>query len=88
VTKFYEEQKYASNTRHAYSPLLVLVSKRFWDQLSADERKILQDAATETKPIQRETSRSMDAKAMEELKGKGMTITDISPEERAGCATS
>ena len=51
VTKFYEVQKYASNTRHAYSPLLVLVSKRFWDQLSADERKILQDAANETKAV-------------------------------------
>jgi tripartite ATP-independent transporter DctP family solute receptor len=83
VTKFYEVQRYASNTRHAYSPLLVLVSKRFWDQLSADERKILQDAATETKAFERETSRAMDAKAMEELKSKGMTITDISPAERA-----
>ena len=31
VTKFYEVQKYASNTRHAYSPLLVLASKKFWD---------------------------------------------------------
>ena len=83
VTKFYEVQKYASNTRHAYSPLLVLVSKRFWDELSADERKILQDAATETKPFERETSRAMDAKAMAELKSKGMTITEISAEERA-----
>jgi len=83
VTKFYEVQKYASNTRHAYSPLLVLVSKRFWDQLSADERKILQDAAEETKAFERETSRAMDAKAMEELKSKGMTITEISAEERA-----
>ena len=34
VTKFYEVQKYASTTRHAYSPLLVLASKKFWDQLS------------------------------------------------------
>lgn len=83
VTKFYEVQKYASNTRHAYSPLLVLAGKRFWDQLSADERKILSDAAEETKPYERETSRSMDRKAMEELKSKGMTITEISPEERA-----
>src|SRR5215203_1208112 len=83
VTKFYEVQKYASNTRHAYSPLLVLVSKRFWDHLSADERKILQDAAEETKAFERETSRAMDAKAMEELKSKGMTITEISAEERA-----
>jgi TRAP-type transport system periplasmic protein len=83
VTKFYEVQKYASNTRHAYSPLLVLASKKFWDQLSNDERNILLEAANETKPYQRETSRTMDAKAAEALKSKGMTITEISEEERA-----
>jgi TRAP-type C4-dicarboxylate transport system substrate-binding protein len=82
VTKFYEVQKYASNTRHAYSPLLVLTSKKFWDQLSNDERTILLDAAKETQSYERETSRSLDTKAAEELKSKGMTITEISPEER------
>jgi TRAP-type transport system periplasmic protein len=82
VTKFYEVQKYASNTRHAYSPLLVLASKKFWDQLSEDERKILIDAATEAKPYQRQTSRAMDQKAVEALKGKGMTVTEIAPQER------
>ena len=51
VTKFYEVQKYASNTRHAYSPLLVLASKKFWDQLSDDERKLLLDAAKETQAV-------------------------------------
>jgi TRAP-type transport system periplasmic protein len=83
VTKFYEVQKYASNTRHAYSPLLVLASKKFWDQLSNDERTLLLDAAKDTQPYERETSRSLDAKAVEELKSKGMTITEISPEERS-----
>jgi tripartite ATP-independent transporter DctP family solute receptor len=83
VTKFYEVQKYASSTRHAYSPLLVLASKKFWDQLSNDERSILLEAANETKPYERETSRAMDAKAAETLKSNGMTVTDISPEERA-----
>ncbi len=82
VTKFYEVQKYASNTRHAYSPLLVLASKKFWDQLSEDERKILIEAATEAKPYQRQTSRAMDQKAVEALKGKGMTVTEIAPQER------
>ncbi|MET0163598.1 MAG: TRAP transporter substrate-binding protein [Vicinamibacterales bacterium] len=82
VTKFYEVQKYASNTRHAYSPLLVLASKKFWDQLSEDERKILIDAASEAKPYQRQTSRAMDLKAVEALKGKGMTVTEVSPQER------
>jgi TRAP-type transport system periplasmic protein len=83
VTKFYEVQKYASNTRHAYSPLLVLASKKFWDQLSHDERTLLLDAAKETQSYERETSRSLDAKAAEELKSKGMTITEISSEERS-----
>ena len=82
VTKFYEVQKYASNTRHAYSPLLVLASKTFWDQLSEDERKILLDAANEAKPYQREISRSLDQKAIDFLKKEGMTITEISPAER------
>ncbi len=82
VTKFYEVQKYASNTRHAYSPLLVLAGKKFWDQLSEDERKILLDAANEAKPYQRQTSRAMDLKAVEALKGKGMTVTEVSPQER------
>ena len=61
----------------------MLAGKKFWDQLSNDERTILMDAANEAKPYQREVSRTMDAKAAETLKTHGMTITDVSPEERA-----
>ena len=43
---------------------------------------VLLDAADETKPYRREVSRSLDAKAVEVLKKEGMTITDVSPEER------
>ena len=82
VTKFYEVQKFATSTRHAYSPLLVLVSKKFWDQLSPDEQKILTDAAQEVKSYQRKVSRDMDAKAVDALKAKGMTITEVSASER------
>jgi hypothetical protein len=32
-------QKYFSNTRHIYNPQLLLVGKRFWDGLSAEEKK-------------------------------------------------
>jgi tripartite ATP-independent transporter DctP family solute receptor len=82
VTKFYEVQKYASATRHAYSALLVLAGKKFWDQLSDDERKILLDAANEVKPYQRKVSREMDAKAVDSLKAHGMLVNDVSPQER------
>ena len=83
VTKFYEVQKYATATRHAYSPLLVLASKKFWDTLSADERKILLDAANEVKTYERQVSREMDAKAVATLKSKGMVINELSDQERA-----
>lgn len=83
VTKFYEVQKHASTTRHAYSPLLVLLSKKFWDQLSVDERKILMDAANEVKGYERQVSRELDAKALDTLKSKGMVITEVSEQERA-----
>lgn len=82
VTKFYEVQKYATATRHAYSPLLVLASKKFWDQLSDAERKTLLDAADEVKTYERQVSREMDVKAVQVLKGKGMTITELSAPER------
>jgi tripartite ATP-independent transporter DctP family solute receptor len=82
VTKFYEVQKHASTTRHAYSPLLVLMSKKFWDQLSADERKVLTDAANEVKGYERQVSRELDAKALDTLKSRGMVITEVSAQER------
>jgi tripartite ATP-independent transporter DctP family solute receptor len=83
ASKFYEVQKYASTTRHMYNPLLVLFSKKIWDQLSNDERKILLDAANEAKPYQRKVSREMDVKSIEIVKSKGMTVTEFPPQEIA-----
>ncbi len=34
------------------------------------------DAAEEVKPYQRQVSRDMDAKVLEQLKGHGMTVTE------------
>ena len=36
-SKFYEVQKYLSVTNHVYSPWIMTVSKKWWDQLSKDE---------------------------------------------------
>ena len=83
TNKFYEVQKYLSTTRHVYNPLIVLVSKKTWDQLSADERKILMDAANETRIDQRKVSREMEAKALAIVKERGVTVTEVSEQERA-----
>ncbi len=83
ASKFYEVQKYASTTRHVYNPLIVLFAKKTWDKLSNDERQVILDAANEAKPYQRKVAREMEVKAIENIKRAGMTVTDVSPQERA-----
>lgn len=54
----------------------MLVSKRFWDRLSAAEQKILQDAATEAGAYQRKLSRDTSVAARKELEGR-MQVNDV-----------
>ncbi len=79
TAKFYEVQKYASTTRHVYQPLIVLFSRKVWDTLSADERKILLDAGKETQPFARRMVREADAKSLETLKAKGLIVSEFPP---------
>lgn len=80
-SKFYEVQKYLTVTNHVYSPWIVTVSKRWWDGLSKDEQKILMDAAKKSRDFEREDTRAEAAKALADLKGKGMQVNELSPTE-------
>jgi len=81
--KFYEVQKYLSATRHVYAANIVLVSKKFWDQLTPAEQKMMHEAADEARAYQREASRAAAQKAVAELQAKGMQVNDMSPPEQA-----
>jgi TRAP-type transport system periplasmic protein len=80
-SKFAEVQKFLSVTRHIYNPQSVLISKRTWDKLSGEEKKIIQDAANEATVYQRKVSREKSAEALETLKKAGMQVTEVPPEE-------
>ena len=82
TSKFYEVQKYLSITRHAYTPFLILYSKKLWDQLSAQEQAVLREAAMEGQKVQRATIRAQSDKALAGLKAKGMTVNEITPAEQ------
>ncbi len=82
-SKFYEVQKYLSVTNHVYSPWIITVSKKWWDGLSKDEQKVLLDAATKSRDFERKDTREEAAKAVAELKTKGMQINELSPAEVA-----
>ncbi len=81
-SKFFEVQKFLSVTRHAYTPFLVLYSKRMWDTLSPQEQAVLREAAIEGQKVQRTTIRANDGKALAELRAKGMQVNEITPAEQ------
>ena len=82
-SKLYEVNKYVSETNHVYATNPVQISKRFWEKLSPAEQKLLQDAAVEAQNYQRGASREVSAKAVAELKAKGMVHNEIAAAEKA-----
>jgi TRAP-type transport system periplasmic protein len=80
-SKFYEVQKYLSVTNHVYSPWIVTVSKKWWDGLSKTEQKILLDAARVSRDFERKDTRDEAAKALGDLKAKGMLVNELSVAE-------
>jgi TRAP-type transport system periplasmic protein len=80
-SKFYEVQKYMTVTNHVYSPWIVLVSKKWWDQLSKDEQKILSDAAKTSRDFERKDTREEASKAVADLKAKGMQVNELPASE-------
>jgi len=82
-SKFYEVQKYLSVTNHVYSPWIVTVSKKWWDGLSKDEQKVLMDAAKASRDFERQDTRAEAARALGDLKAKGMQINELTPAETA-----
>lgn len=82
-SKFYEVQKYMTVTNHVYSPWIVTASKKWWDQLSKDEQKVLMDAAKVSRDFERKDTREEAARAVGDLKAKGMQVNELSPAESA-----
>lgn len=82
LDKFYEVQKYLTKTGHAYNPMGLVVSKKFFDQLSPEQQSILKEAGLEASAYQRKLNREKSEEYLKTLKDHGMVITDLSPEAR------
>ncbi len=82
-SKLYEVQKHIVMSNHQYNPQSVLMSKKFFDTLSAAEKKIVDDSADEAAKSQRAASRAAVAANVDLLKKNGMQVTEFSPAEVA-----
>ena len=79
--KLFEVQKHLALTGHQYNPQSVVISKKFWETLSAAEKKIIADAVTESSKFQRATARALEAGTLEGMKKNGMQVTTLPASE-------
>ena len=79
--KFYEVQKYLSFTKHSYTPTLILLSKKVWDTMSADEQKAMHECGIQGRDVQRKANSEAESKSIDLMKSNGMIVNDVSPAE-------
>jgi len=80
--KFAEVQRYLSLTRHVYTGMPVLMSKKTWDGMSEAERKIITDAANEAKQEERRIAQAKESESISSLR-KTMQVNEVTPVEMA-----
>jgi len=64
--RLHEVQKYISITNHNYSVAPFLMSRKSWEKLSSDQRKLIKDAAGEATAFQRKLMADADVKLLAE----------------------
>jgi tripartite ATP-independent transporter DctP family solute receptor len=79
--KVYEVNQYYSFTNHMDEPGIAVMSKKFYDGLPADLRKMVDTAAKKAEMWQREKMLADNAECLQLLKGKGMKINDVPESE-------
>ena len=78
ANKMQEVQKYISITNHVYTPVALVASKKFWDQLSENDKAGVQKAATEAGLLQRKLLDEGDKDVIAKFKAAGITV-DVVP---------
>jgi TRAP-type transport system periplasmic protein len=77
TSRLYEVAKQLSLTRHLFLPLTVLVSEKFLKAQPAEVQKVLLESSHEAFEVyDRELYLKASTQAAEQMKAKGVTITD------------
>lgn len=82
TNKFYEQQKYVSQTDHVYSAVPVYYSKAKWDKLPAAVQKLVKDTVYELRLWQRQRGRDMQKEYVAEIAKKSQVLV-LSKTEKA-----
>lgn len=79
--KFYEQAKNLTLTGHWFLPKAVRVNAAWLDSLPEDLQTLVRDTAKEAFAEQRKINRAQASAALEELKGLGVEVYELPPEQ-------
>ncbi|MGF0538966.1 TRAP transporter substrate-binding protein [Agrobacterium sp. ES01] len=82
TSKFYEVQKYVTETNHAYTPFLFLFSKAIFDTYTPDEQAALSECAKVGRDVERSVIGDLNKKSLEKIEAEGIKFNQLSPEEQ------
>lgn len=84
TSKFYEVQDYYSLTGHVYAATVVLINEELFQSMPEDLQNIIIEGAELYRDEQRELSSQQDEEMLQELRNEGMTINELTNEEKQG----
>lgn len=77
ANKMFEVQKHLTVTNHVYTPVALVVSKKFWASLSPQQQAAVQAAAEATRAFQREVELREAGEVLNGFKAKGMLAVEM-----------
>lgn len=82
TSKFFEVQKYITETNHAYTPFLFLFSKAIFNTYTPEEQTALRECAVVGRDVERKVIADLNKKSLEKIKEAGLEVNQLSPEEQ------
>lgn len=80
-TNHYQVAKYLTLDEHSRTPEILVASQASWNKLSADDQKILLQAAKDSQAVQRKSWTDLEEKAKKAVKDKGNVVSDVNIDE-------
>jgi len=84
--RFYEVQKYLSTTAHVFAVYMPVISKPFFEGLSAEHQKLVRESMAAARSYQAELVAAEDTAQLEEIRAAGVEVLELTAQQRQAFA--
>jgi tripartite ATP-independent transporter DctP family solute receptor len=84
--RFYEVQKYLSTTAHVFAVYMPVISKPFFEGLSAEHQQLVRESMAAARSYQAELVAAEDTAQLEEIRAAGVEVLELTAQQRQAFA--